>query len=128
MSGSRIALAVVNILLRTSNPKGGLAQAARPPQRVCSSSPASRQRVVSMASAEQANSDAAIYLTCLYIAHLATTRWYNNRGCHSQAKNVIGGSLEPAGPNCGFYRDGYCFAGPDDGGVHAVCAEVTSLF
>ncbi len=117
MSGSRIALAVVNILLRTSNPKGGLAQAARPPQ-----------RVVSMASAEQANSDAAIYLTCLYIAHLATTRWYNNRGCHSQAKNVIGGSLEPAGPNCGFYRDGYCFAGPDDGGVHAVCAEVTSLF
>ena len=41
---------------------------------------------------------------------------------------MFGGSLEPAGPNCGFYRDGYCFAGPDDGGVHAVCAEVTSLF
>ena len=44
--------------------------------------------------------------------------------CHAQAKNVVGGSLEPAGPNCGFYRDGYCFAGADDGGVHAVCAEV----
>ena len=42
-------------------------------------------------------------------------------------KNVIGGALEAAGPNCGFYRDGYCFAGPDDGGVHAVCAEVLGL-
>ena len=44
-----------------------------------------------------------------------------------QKKNVFGGALEPAGPNCGFYRDGYCFAGSDDGGVHAVCAEVLRL-
>jgi uncharacterized protein (DUF2237 family) len=28
----------------------------------------------------------------------------------------------------GFYRDGCCNVGPDDAGVHAVCAEMTAEF
>ncbi len=45
-------------------------------------------------------------------------------------KNVLGGPLTPCSmdPVTGFYRDGSCFAGPDDPGCHAVCAEVTEEF
>ncbi|CUR58969.1 conserved hypothetical protein [metagenome] len=44
--------------------------------------------------------------------------------------NVLGGELEPCGtdPMTGFYRDGTCTCGPQDAGVHAVCAVMTSGF
>lgn len=132
-----LSFSALHLLARASDPKCGPAQAVHSPQRVCLSSPASRQRTASMATAAQASpGGAAAPSWSLDIVHLATTRWYldvaflattrrdNSGACHTQAKNVVGGSLEPAGPNCGFYRDGYCFAGADDGGVHAVCAEV----
>jgi uncharacterized protein (DUF2237 family) len=45
-------------------------------------------------------------------------------------RNVLGGSLEPCGtdPVTGFYRDGSCECGPDDIGLHAVCAVMTPEF
>jgi hypothetical protein len=44
--------------------------------------------------------------------------------------NVLGGPLEPCSfePVTGFYRDGCCRTGPDDRGVHAVCALMTDAF
>jgi uncharacterized protein len=44
--------------------------------------------------------------------------------------NVLGGALEPCGtdPLTGFYRDGSCTVGPEDIGVHAVCAVMTPEF
>jgi len=44
--------------------------------------------------------------------------------------NVLGGELEPCGtePLTGFYRDGFCSCGPEDVGLHAVCAVVTEDF
>ena len=44
--------------------------------------------------------------------------------------NVLGGPLEPCGtdPLTGFYRDGSCACGPDDVGLHVVCAVVTAEF
>jgi uncharacterized protein (DUF2237 family) len=46
------------------------------------------------------------------------------------AKNVLGGELEPCSfdPLTGFYRDGCCNTGADDGGAHVVCARVTAEF
>lgn len=48
----------------------------------------------------------------------------------TDALNVLGQPLMPCGqdPVTGFYRDGCCRVGPDDLGVHAVCAEVTAEF
>jgi uncharacterized protein (DUF2237 family) len=45
-------------------------------------------------------------------------------------RNVLGGELEPCGtdPVTGFYRDGACACGPDDIGLHAVCAVMTVEF
>lgn len=45
-------------------------------------------------------------------------------------KNVLGGDLEPCSldPLTGFYRDGCCNTGPEDAGVHVVCAEMTTEF
>jgi uncharacterized protein (DUF2237 family) len=45
-------------------------------------------------------------------------------------RNVLGGDLEPCGvdPLTGFYRDGNCNCGPDDIGLHAVCAVMTPEF
>ena len=45
-------------------------------------------------------------------------------------RNVLGGPLEPCGtdPMTGFYRDGNCSCGPEDVGLHAVCAVMTSEF
>lgn len=45
-------------------------------------------------------------------------------------RNVLGGELEPCGtdPVTGFYRDGSCSCGPEDVGLHAVCAVVTTQF
>ena len=44
--------------------------------------------------------------------------------------NVLGKALEACcnSPRTGFYRDGYCRTGPDDTGLHTVCAVMTSEF
>lgn len=44
--------------------------------------------------------------------------------------NVLGGALEPCGtdPVTGFYRDSTCRVGPQDVGLHAVCAVMTEEF
>ena len=44
--------------------------------------------------------------------------------------NVLGGRLEPCSvePRTGFFRDGCCNTGPDDLGLHVVCASVTAKF
>jgi uncharacterized protein (DUF2237 family) len=45
-------------------------------------------------------------------------------------KNVLGGRLEPcsSSPRTGFYRDGCCNTGPEDVGLHVVCAQMTDEF
>ena len=45
-------------------------------------------------------------------------------------RNVLGEELAPCGtdPVTGFYRDGCCTGGPEDIGVHAVCAVMTTEF
>jgi uncharacterized protein (DUF2237 family) len=44
--------------------------------------------------------------------------------------NVLGQPLQPCGtdPVTGFYRDGNCACGPEDRGLHAVCAVMTREF
>ena len=44
--------------------------------------------------------------------------------------NVLGGELEPCGtdPVTGFYRDGCCSTGPEDGGSHTICGVMTAEF
>ena len=46
------------------------------------------------------------------------------------ARNVLGGALKTCScsPMTGFFRDGSCNTGPDDGGSHTVCARVTDAF
>ena len=46
------------------------------------------------------------------------------------SKNVLGTALQSCcfAPTTGFYRDGFCHTGPDDRGVHIVCAQVTEEF
>lgn len=48
----------------------------------------------------------------------------------TEAKNVLGGPLATCSndPLTGFYRDGCCHTGPEDLGVHVVCAEVSADF
>ena len=45
-------------------------------------------------------------------------------------KNVLGGALAPCSisPRTGFYRDGCCNTGPEDVGLHVICAQVTAEF
>lgn len=45
-------------------------------------------------------------------------------------KNVLGGALITCSttPLTGYYRSGDCRTGPDDLGVHVVCAQVTQKF
>lgn len=45
-------------------------------------------------------------------------------------RNVLGTELAPCGddPVTGFYRDGHCRCGPEDAGLHAVCAVMTREF
>jgi uncharacterized protein len=45
-------------------------------------------------------------------------------------RNVLGGELETCGtdPVTGFHRDGTCTCGPEDAGLHAVCAVMTPEF
>ncbi|MBE2274875.1 MAG: DUF2237 domain-containing protein [Rhodobacteraceae bacterium] len=46
------------------------------------------------------------------------------------AVNVLGLPLRPcsADPVTGFFRDGCCNTGPQDFGLHTVCAEMTAEF
>lgn len=45
-------------------------------------------------------------------------------------RNVLGDELQPCGtdPITGFHRDGNCSCGPQDVGLHAVCAVMTEEF
>lgn len=47
-----------------------------------------------------------------------------------EARNVLGGDLESCSvePITGFYRNGCCDTGPEDRGVHTVCAQMTREF
>lgn len=47
-----------------------------------------------------------------------------------EAENVLGTPLQPCckAPMTGFYRDGFCRTGPQDRGVHVVCARLTEAF
>ena len=49
---------------------------------------------------------------------------------HSNQLNVLGTRLQPccSDPMTGFYRDGTCRTGPQDYGVHTVCAVMTEEF
>jgi uncharacterized protein (DUF2237 family) len=46
------------------------------------------------------------------------------------ALNVLGGALATCGerPLTGFFRNGCCDTGPDDMGMHTVCAVMTEAF
>ena len=46
------------------------------------------------------------------------------------AKNVLGRELQPCSldPITGFFRNGCCETGPDDLGLHTVCAVMTAEF
>jgi uncharacterized protein (DUF2237 family) len=45
-------------------------------------------------------------------------------------RNVLGGPLQTCGtdPMTGFYRDGCCSTGPEDVGLHSICAVMTAEF
>jgi uncharacterized protein (DUF2237 family) len=45
-------------------------------------------------------------------------------------RNVLGGALDACGtdPLTGFQRDGCCSTGPEDIGIHTICAVVTTEF
>ncbi|MEY3512213.1 MAG: hypothetical protein RL486_878, partial [Actinomycetota bacterium] len=45
-------------------------------------------------------------------------------------RNVLGEALEPCGtdPMTGFLRDGCCTTGPEDTGLHTICAVMTPEF
>lgn len=47
-----------------------------------------------------------------------------------EARNVLGGKLASCckRPMTGFYRNGSCDTGPEDGGSHTVCAKLTEEF
>ncbi|UYO00657.1 MAG: DUF2237 domain-containing protein [Devosia sp.] len=55
---------------------------------------------------------------------------YLNPGEGPSEYNVLGEPLESCSldPLTGFYRTGYCAAGPDGVAVHLVCIEVTDAF
>lgn len=46
------------------------------------------------------------------------------------ALNVLGHELQLCGlePRTGFFRDGCCNTGPEDRGLHVVCAQMTAEF
>jgi uncharacterized protein (DUF2237 family) len=48
----------------------------------------------------------------------------------ANAKNVLGGPLQSCStdPMTGFFRTGCCDTGPDDDGVHVVCAVMSAEF
>jgi uncharacterized protein (DUF2237 family) len=63
---------------------------------------------------------------------MTTNGRYVTNGRHTApvARNVLGGPLAVCGadPLTGFYRTGCCDTGPEDVGVHAVCALMTAEF
>ena len=63
---------------------------------------------------------------CLGIGGKPTMINENNQN----PKNVLGSPLDGCGrdPLTGFYRTGSCLAGPEDLGVHTLCAELTQDF
>ena len=48
----------------------------------------------------------------------------------AKAHNVLGTPLKCCctSPMAGFYRNGRCATGPDDHGLHIICAEMTEEF
>lgn len=48
----------------------------------------------------------------------------------AESINVLGGALEgcSTAPMTGFFRNGCCDTGPDDRGLHTVCAVMTAEF
>jgi uncharacterized protein (DUF2237 family) len=48
----------------------------------------------------------------------------------NRGRNVLGEEMEDCGtsPMTGFFRDGCCRTGPDDQGLHILCAEMTEEF
>ena len=55
---------------------------------------------------------------------------FDETGGRAPGRNVLGGRLQSCSsdPLTGFYRDGCCNTGPEDGGSHTVCAVVTAEF
>lgn len=53
-----------------------------------------------------------------------------DRGGDGISRNVLGGALSACciDPLTGFYRDGRCETGPEDLGLHVVCARMTDAF
>jgi uncharacterized protein (DUF2237 family) len=51
-------------------------------------------------------------------------------GGRAPSRNVFGGRLEPCStsPMTGFFRNGCCDTGPEDGGSHTVCVVMTEEF
>ena len=51
-------------------------------------------------------------------------------GGNNKQRNVLGGWLIPCSisPITGFYRNGCCDTGPEDMGLHTVCAVMTDPF
>ncbi|KPQ33851.1 MAG: hypothetical protein HLUCCA11_16995 [Phormidesmis priestleyi Ana] len=54
----------------------------------------------------------------------------NLSGQNLSGQNVLGTELKSCctSPMTGFYRDGICQTGPQDRGVHVVCAQLTEAF
>ncbi len=48
----------------------------------------------------------------------------------NKARNVLGAEMQSCSivPLTGFYRDGCCNTGPEDRGLHLVCARMTAEF
>ena len=59
-----------------------------------------------------------------------TSRRSRREGGPPPARNVLGGVLLPCSvaPLTGFFRDGCCNTGPNDLGLHVVCAQMTAEF
>ncbi len=55
---------------------------------------------------------------------------HNGNGTKPEARNVLGGKLATCctDPMTGFHRNGKCETGPQDAGIHVVCARVTQEF
>lgn len=58
------------------------------------------------------------------------TRAMASASSKATPRNVLGGPLANCclSPRTGFYRDGFCQTGPEDHGVHTICARVTADF
>jgi uncharacterized protein (DUF2237 family) len=56
--------------------------------------------------------------------------WLKPASHQAGKRNVLGGALLPCSvaPLTGFFRDGCCNTGPEDIGLHVVCAEVSAEF